>query len=299
MDTSQLTVIVWTHRNMSLLRNTLRSMKAHTNPGYRVIVQVNEASDDSIDRVSRIISEEKVHGHALFFDGKDPSDNANVVVKHVKTMYCCICHDDVVFVPGIDDFWERMLWPTADPLVGLVGPVSNIGDGYQGFMRTEAPEYVKAHNIHTPITMFRTGFFNSMGGHDTNIKMGTAIDLSIRAHLAGFDLVVARNAYIHHVGGASWGKLDRDQEKYNDFLADTTNDFEDLLIRKFGLRVYYEYINRSNEWEQILRMYGDSGFEAITKRLSVKPEEWKPGHGLHYGSRSAGGMGRRTSPSWN
>lgn len=266
-----LTIIVWTHNRADLLDQTLKTMLAYTDAGkHKVIVQANGCDAQMLQNVAAIT---KQHGvTSRVFDNNMPEPGLKTLLEDINADCFCYCHDDVGFVPGSNKFWENMLYPMQDEAVACVGPTLNNGDGYQSYLRTEAPTYVKVHNIHYPMSLWRKSAFLGVGGHELDFGNGIDVDLSIRAHLGGYDLVVARNVYVNHVGGATWTKRENGADMRT-WLYGLVEEMEHNIIRKHGVRIYADYVGRCREMKQVLTVSGYS-HEATVKALSREPDEW-------------------------
>ena len=153
-----------------------------------------------------------------------------------------LLNDDTLVPPG---WLPRLMRPLDDPDVGLVGAVTNrIGN------EAEVPaEYVnwgemlefagarareregQVFDIAT-VTMFclamRRDTFERLGPLDQRFEVGLLEDddYSMRARRAGYRLVCAEDAFVHHFGETSFGKL-VSSGAYNELLAANKRRFED------------------------------------------------------------------------
>jgi GT2 family glycosyltransferase len=137
--------------------------------------------------------------------------------------YIVLLNNDTVVT---DDWLEAMLRHLQNENIGMVGPVTNsigneakIDTHYLNLeqMHDFASRYTVAHaGSHFDISMLamfcvamRRDVFNEIGTLDEMFGLGMFEDddYSRRMHAAGYRTVCAEDAFIHHYGQASFGKL--------------------------------------------------------------------------------------------
>jgi len=130
-------------------------------------------------------------------------------------------NSDTLVSPG---WLDRLLAPLADASVGAVGPRSNAVSGVQqaddltgydpGRLREWVDAWTARHGLATTDTERLVGFclavraeaFNVVGGFDTTLGLGgyDDDDLCQRLSEAGYRLVVAHGAWVHHACHATY-----------------------------------------------------------------------------------------------
>ena len=249
-------------------------MNAYAPHPYSCVVMANGCDQANLDASYRIA---KDAGVGFYYSmNKNPLHNIKEFAESLSTKCFCWCHDDVGFVPGNPCFWQHLLAPFDSDMVAATGPVSNASDGYQHYLWVDAPPYVKVHNLHIPLTMWNTSIYKKLGGHDLSMENGMDVDLSIRAHQCGYDLVVARNAYMNHVGGATQESINELKSASDSYwwVQKTGEKMDNDLIKKHGVAVWADYGSRSHETAQTRIFHGYS-FNAMSKALSRKPQEFR------------------------
>jgi GT2 family glycosyltransferase len=139
--------------------------------------------------------------------------------------YVVLLNDDTVVAPG----WLSRLVAhlERDPKLGLVCPVTNqIGNDAQIQVSYESLEEMESLALERAITYagesvetqaialfcaaMRRELIEELGGLDERYEIGMFEDddLSLSLGQRGYHLAVARDAFVHHVGQATFGKLD-------------------------------------------------------------------------------------------
>ena len=231
-----LTIAIPTFNNPEQLHWCLSSLLRHTEFPHRIIV-VNNGGENA---------------HAVEFSCKQlgfPSlevlnldknlgwmGGINAALERTETPFFCMMNDDVVFIPGRYEFWRKLCQYFSVDQVGAVGPSSNFVMGDQSIFRLEAPFHMKAKFLIGFCMIVRTELLKKLGGLDENLPGGDDLDLSMRIRDAGYDLIVDKTCFLHHLGqqtgtrvkGEDWDSLDSQDETMN------------ALIRKHGFRKWFE-----------------------------------------------------------
>jgi GT2 family glycosyltransferase len=149
--------------------------------------------------------------------------------------------DVVVFLNNdtlpVGSWLDDLLAPFADPVVGATGPLSNFVSGIQlhrdpayaptdlgdvlrqaqGVKALYGSSQVRTHRLVGFCLAVLRGLFTDLGGFDTRFEIGgyEDDDLCRRITAAGHDLVVARGAFVHHIGhqtfnvnGVDWAAVE-------------------------------------------------------------------------------------------
>ena len=229
-------------RQPALLPHGARGVIACTEyPNHEVIVVDNGSRDGTVEWLHTLAAAslraprtEPVNG------GFARACNQGLAMARGELLV--LLNDDTLVPPG---WLPRLVAPLADPAVGLVGAVTNrIGNeaevpasyGTWGEMVEFAAARAGRHagevfDIAT-VTMFcmamRRDTFARLGPLDQRFEVGLLEDddYSLRAQRAGYRLVCAEDAFVHHFGETSFGKL-VSSGAYNELLEANKRRFEE------------------------------------------------------------------------
>jgi GT2 family glycosyltransferase len=129
---------------------------------------------------------------------------------------------DVVIPAGMISRFATVL--QNNPSAGLIAPVTNSAGNEQrifidpaadameqgrAFAEASPDGNVSAYRLDFCCVALRRAVYETIGGLDEAFSPGyyEDFDYSIRAKKAGFDLLVAENAFVYHEGGASFGRM--------------------------------------------------------------------------------------------
>ena len=236
-----LAICIPTYNNHQQLDWCLHSLFEYTEYDYRVVVIDNESTQESHDSIKNIIQDLPEDSVTIVQPGSNLKwmGSINVGLHHthsVHSEYFCMMNDDVVFIPGRYEFWRKLCQYFSVDQVGAVGPSSNFVMGDQSIFRLEVPFHMKAKFLIGFCMIVRTELLKKLGGLDENLPGGDDLDLSMRIRDAGYDLIVDKTCFLHHLGqqtgtrvkGEDWDSLDSQDETMN------------ALIRKHGFRKWFE-----------------------------------------------------------
>jgi GT2 family glycosyltransferase len=220
----------------------LISLVKHTEFPYKVLILNNDGSEMGVQAMDQEIAQFQYEGFKLHHMGgnKGWMGAINAGMEHVDTPYVCLMNDDVVFPDNARTFWRaliRHLGPDSE--VGAVGPSSNFVAGAQSLFRLDTPPSIPTKYLIGFCMVLRTDIFRQVGLLDENLPGGDDLDLSIRIRKAGYRLVIDREAYVHHIGCQTGGKL---YGNYWNSLEqqDATNN---ALMRKHGVSEWYDCVD--------------------------------------------------------
>jgi GT2 family glycosyltransferase len=219
----RVSIIILTHDNLTFTKLCLESVVANTDYGDYEIVIVDNASADGTPDYLRELAARYANVRVSFNDrnrGFAAANNQGLATADGDVLV--LLNNDTIVAPG---WLTSLVRHLADPSVGAVGPVTNcIGNEAQvvSSYRTYG-EFLKfaAHHVASHrgecfeirmLVMFclamRRDVFERVGDLDERFvgAMFEDDDYAMRLHAAGFRLLCAEDAFVHHFGQASIGK---------------------------------------------------------------------------------------------
>jgi GT2 family glycosyltransferase len=224
----KVSVIVLTYNNLDCTRaclNSLYSSSAYEN--WELIVVDNNSSDGTVEYLRQfVVSHDNVRlilNQTNF--GFARGNNQGMTAASGELII--LLNNDVIVTQG---WMGKMVAYLTRAEIGLVGPVTNsIGNeakvdlGYTNLaqMPQAAAAYTQAHQgqyfeikvLAAFCLGLRRALINEVGLLDERFEVGMFEDddYSRRVREQGYRVVCARDIFIHHVGGASFFKLPRDE----------------------------------------------------------------------------------------
>ena len=234
--TSNLTVVIPTYRNYDQLHQCLYTLTRHTEYPLEIIVVNNDgANQETINSI--------VEGFQVDFiriiciaGNKGWMGACNTALRQVDTKYVCFCNDDVVWPPDSKSFWSKLVdHMELHPKVGAVGPCSNFVMGKQNLFDYTTPDLCLTGLLIGFCVVMRTELIKKIGGLDESLPGGDDFDWSIRIRDAGYDLLIDRSAYLHHIGQQTGKRVhsEWDTQRHQEMT-------DNALIRKHGVRKWWE-----------------------------------------------------------
>lgn len=224
------TVVVLTWNALEYTRRCAASLLRHTDPRHELMFVDNGSRPDTLAYLDELAAAhpDRVtvvrNGRNLGFAGGNNVGIARAAGEHV-----CLLNSDTVVTAG---WLERLLARFADPCIGLVGPVTNSITGSQRLpavaydqdslegLEAFAARRARAEENRTELALWLVGFcilirrdlLACLGGLDEGFGQGNFedTDYGLRAFLAGWRAVVARDSFVHHFGSRSFvaGRVD-------------------------------------------------------------------------------------------
>jgi GT2 family glycosyltransferase len=219
-------VLIVTYGNLDLTRLCLASVQraAGATP-FEIIVVDNASSDGTPDYLRQVAASGLLPlRHIENRDNVGFAAANNQAAGLASGDVLLFLNNDTVVRPGWLDALVAAL--DADPRIGLVGPMTNscgnqaqLGTHYRDLdgMERFAAEHCAAHvgeQAELPmLTLFcaamPAALFRQVGGLDPSYGAGMFEDddLGMAVQAAGRRLVVLRDLFVHHYGGAAFSKL--------------------------------------------------------------------------------------------
>jgi GT2 family glycosyltransferase len=262
--------------NLAPTRMALESVLANTHVPYEVVVVDNASAEPTRDYLEalaarnhhiRLIRNERNRGFAA-------ACNQGLVAARADRLV--LLNNDTIVPP---DWLAGITRHLADPAIGLVGPTTNrcggaaeIRTSYTSYgqMLSFAGEHEQDANGRPPVDIsvaemfclaIRGDVFEKVGGLDERFEIGMFEDddYSRRVRDAGFRVVCAEDAFVHHFGEASLGQLAADG-RYGELFHANRRRFEE----KWDVR-----------WESHDRRR-DPDYAALARRVGALVREQVP-----------------------
>jgi GT2 family glycosyltransferase len=219
-------ILMVTYDNIDLTRLCLASIQRAAGRTPFELIAVDNASHDGTPAYLR----ECENSRLLPLKFIENSDNRgfaaanNQAAAAARGDVLVFLNNDTVVTPGWLDALVAIL--DGDPSIGLVGPATNscgnqaeVGTRYADLdgMARFAADYVAAHageRAELPmLTLYcaamRRALYRDVGGLDERYQVGMFEDddLAMAVRARGRRVVLARDVFVHHYGGASFSRL--------------------------------------------------------------------------------------------
>ncbi len=216
-------IVILTHNQLPFTRHCIDSIRLLTDEPYEVVFVDNGSTDGTVEYLKALATSDERVTVILNIDNRGFPAGCNQGIRASRGEQVLLLNNDTVVTTG---WLARMLRALhSEPAVGLVGPCSNrvsgeqqIGVSYSegdlGGLDGFAWQWGKAHDRLSEPTDRLVGFcllikksvIDAVGLLDEGFGLGNFEDDDYcrRAMAAGFKIVIARDAFVHHVGGATF-----------------------------------------------------------------------------------------------
>lgn len=215
-------LITLTYNNVEYTKKFYESLLESNPENYELII-VDNASTDSTKEFLNKISKENENVKVIFNKTNLGFPiGINQAIKKSKGKYILIANNDIIFT---NRCIERMINVIeSQPEIGIVAPISNEVSGLQKDEKAKYNSIEEMHEYAAKIkeknkdqilqfprvaflcTLIKKEVINKIGGLDERFSPGNFEDddFCLRAQLAGFKTVIAKDVFIHHFGSKSF-----------------------------------------------------------------------------------------------
>jgi len=226
--TSLTSIIILTLNNLEYTKKCIESIRKYTVEPYELIVVDNGSTDGTVEYLEslpdiKLVKNSTNLGFAI---------GNNIGMRLANGDYIVILNNDTIVTNG----WLTRLIACAEsePSVGIVGPRSNFVSGPQ--MVVEVPynndmeamqEFAREWSFENAgiyeqvpravgfCMLVKKEVIDRIGGFDPYYEIGNFEDddFCVRAQLAGFEIMVAHDVFIHHYGSKTFKSENIDYRK--------------------------------------------------------------------------------------
>jgi glycosyltransferase involved in cell wall biosynthesis/SAM-dependent methyltransferase len=216
-------IIVLNWNNLRYLRRCVESVFAHTRPPFELIIVDNGSTDGSRRYLSELVRQHRNVKVVLNERNIGAPAGRNCGLAVAEGDFIAFLDSDTVVTKNWLDSLLR--WMEIDPTIGMVGPCSNFASGQQidvnyrnlKEMHEFAAKWCAQHfgtgwetaALISFCVLMRRSVIDAIGGMDARfgLIMNEDIDHSLRARVAGFRCWLALDAFVHHYGNRTSGRL--------------------------------------------------------------------------------------------
>ncbi len=215
---TEVSIILVTYNQIKYTLECIESIKQFTKIPYEIIVVDNASIDETVKEIEK--QDDVILIKNDFNYGFPTAVNQGIKAATGKNIL--LLNNDVVLTEG---WLERMLeLAKSNPVIGIVGPVSNIVSGVQLDKNAKYNSIEEMHKYASKIKLENAGKFfefprvaflctlikreviEKIGGLDERFSPGNFEDddFCLRAQLTGYKTVIAQDVFIHHYGSKSF-----------------------------------------------------------------------------------------------
>jgi glycosyltransferase involved in cell wall biosynthesis/SAM-dependent methyltransferase len=216
-------IIVLNWNNLRYLRRCVESVFAHTRPPFELIIVDNGSTDGSRRYLSELVRQHRNVKVVLNERNIGAPAGRNCGLAVAEGDFIAFLDSDTVVTKNWLDSLLR--WMEIDPTIGMVGPCTNFASGQQidvnyrnlKEMHEFAAKWCAQHfgtgwetaALISFCVLMRRSVIDAIGGMDARfgLIMHEDIDHSLRARVAGFRCWLALDAFVHHYGNRTSGRL--------------------------------------------------------------------------------------------
>jgi len=239
-------IIILTFNQLKLTKKCYESLIKNTFVPYEIIFVDNGSTDGTIRWLKNLERENK--NVKIFLNGKNLgfSKANNIGIRNSKGDYIVLLNNDVILTKG----WLKGLVRCAESSdeIGLVGPCTNEAAGVQkvhakyklsqlhlfayAWKMKNLGIWKEVHRLNAFCLLIKRDVIEKVGLLDEDFGPGgyEDYDYCLRVRHAGFKIYLAKDIYVHHIGGQGYwpNRLD-----YNKLRANNINLFVNKWIKKY------------------------------------------------------------------
>lgn len=285
----QASLVILTYNNLDFTRQCLESVYAKTEADdFEVVVVDNASRDDTPAYLQTFAAGQARCKIILNPQNTGFAAGNNTGAAAASGEFIVFLNNDVIVTAG---WLPALLDHLDDPAVGMIGPVTNSSgnasripvtyEGIEGLdefaaahTRAHAGEAFEIAMLPFQCVALRRAVWEQVGPLDERFGVGMFEDddYALRLKQAGYKILCAEDAYIHHFGSASFSKIETD--RYWRLFKTNLKKFED----KWGLR-WQPHMPRPEFLPQTLRamMDGSIWFTEVmaerAERIAAQEEQ--------------------------
>lgn len=215
----KVSIVIATFNQWDYTQKCIESIKKWSANNYEIIVIDNASSDDTVNKLTKKYPEVRLIKNNM---NEGFPAAANQGISNALGEFVLLLNNDTVLT---EKWLERMIEVIeSDKSIGLVGPISNEVSGLQidkeakyesieemhlyakKIRETKKGEILNFPRVAFLCTLIKREVFEKIGGLDERFTPGNYEDddFCLRAQLAGFKTVIAKDVFIHHYGSKSF-----------------------------------------------------------------------------------------------
>ena len=242
----EVSIIALSYNQLGYTKEFIQSVIELTAVPFELIIIDNNSDPETVEYLKGINKSNR-HIRVIFNQNNIGFPKGiNQAIKEANGKYLLIANNDIVLTKG---WLDRMIEVAeSDPTIGLVGPISNSVSGVQIDKDAKYSNIEKMHEYAANIkeknsgqifqfpriaficTLIKREVIDKIGGLDERFSPGNFEDddFCLRAQLAGYKTVIAKDVFIHHYGSKSFTA--EGMEKYKTRLEIN----QKIFINKWG-----------------------------------------------------------------
>lgn len=226
------TIVIVTHGGLEHTERCLASIREHTHSPYEIVLVDNASQDDTPAWITEYANAHDDVRALLLNDNIGFAGGVNQGLAMSRGQYIVLLNNDTLVT---DDWLERLLMPFRFENIGMVGAMSNrslpsqtvsdvpysndegLAEFADDWARANAGQMVKVHGLSGFCLAIKQELVGRIGAFDERFFPGNYEDndYGFRAIIAGWSLALARDVFIHHVGGVAFDDTWEDSMETN------------------------------------------------------------------------------------
>ncbi|MFH1196286.1 MAG: glycosyltransferase [bacterium] len=242
----EVSIVLITYNQLKYTKECVESIIIYTTTNYEIIFVDNASQDSTLEWIGELCDGNKNFRFIANSANVGFTKAANQGIIESRGRYVLLLNNDTVVTKN----WVEKMIEIADDdeKIGIVGPISNDVSGFQidrnavykdvrGMLnyankvqKQNKGEIVQFPRVAFLCTLIKREVLEKIGGLDERFSPGNFEDddFCLRAQIAGYKTVIAKDVFIHHYGSKSF-KADGN-EKY----AARLNENQKIFVDKWG-----------------------------------------------------------------